>query len=321
MEFRKQTSRGRTGLIKPVKYTLVKALTGLREKNYRASEDKNRYSLTAREMVVLGKLINAWKDVVGLQLAKKTCPTRLIKGKLYLAVADSQWMQTLIFLKDKIIAKLAHLFPDISINEIIGKPGKIPEEVEKLVKDAEWPDWQQESAAAIAEVTDPELASLLVRCRQKLSARLKGLEERGFKLCRNCRAAVTISGDETCAMCKFNNRTDSLMQVRVILRDMPWLTHDELNEFDPKLNSGEYLGIRLALLEESLESIDELAAELSVDFVETTFVRLKKEMARAVMLHTGKMPDEVDVSNLRSEDTPDLRWTDILAMFPGENEC
>lgn len=320
MEYRKQTSRGKVGAVKPVKYTLVKALSGLREKNHRASEDKGRYSLTAREMVVLGRLINGWKDVVGLQLAKKTCPTRLIKGKLYLAVSDSQWMQTLLFLKEKIISKLTQLFPDITISEIIGKPGKIPEEVAELVKNAEWPDWQEEEAGGI-EGADPELEKLLVRCRQKLNARLKGLEDRGFVLCSECKAAVTDSVDTICAMCKFNNRLDGLIQVRSLLKDMPWLPLEELNEFDSALNLGEYLSIRIGLLEESLATIDEMAAELYVDFTQNNFHKIKNEMVRAVMLHTGKMPDEVDIFNLPAEDMPRKNWEEILTIYHGEDEC
>lgn len=321
MDYRKQPARGKVGAMKPVSFSLVKALSGLRETNHRASEQKQRYLLTARDMVILGRLINSWKDVVGLQLAAKTCPTRLIRGKLYLTVADSQWMQTLVFLKVRIIEKLSELFPDMKINDVVGRPGVIPPEVEKLVREATWPDWQSEEALPLASVKDPELADQLSRCQRKLDARLRGLEERGYQLCLLCRAAVTRSKEGICAMCLYNNREDKLMHTRSVISEMPWLNLDEVREIDPDLGPIEFEAIRNCLLDDSLVLISELGADLAIDYDEQSFKRMKKEMVRAMMLFTGCMPDEVDFEHLRVEDMPDRQWIDFLAVKPGDGEC
>ncbi|HNX76561.1 MAG TPA: hypothetical protein PKM56_12795, partial [Candidatus Rifleibacterium sp.] len=61
--FRQTTGKKRIGQVKPVNHTLIKAISGMREANYRASDGKQRYALTARDLVVLGKLVIAWKDV------------------------------------------------------------------------------------------------------------------------------------------------------------------------------------------------------------------------------------------------------------------
>lgn len=319
--FRQTTGNKRLGLVKPVNYSLVKALTGIREANHRASDNRQRFVLTARDLLVLGKLINAWKDIVGLQLAAKTCPTRLIKGKLYLAVADSQWLQTLVFLKARIIEKLNELFPEMKISEIIGKPGIIPPEVEKIVKEASWPEWQSEKIVPMAELKDPELAEQLRRCQQKLDARLKGLEERGYKLCVLCRAAVTRSDNGVCAMCVYKSREDKLLQTRVLISEMPWLTFEEVSEFDGGLGKIEFEAIRNQLLDDSLALIRELAVDLALVYDEECHVRMKKEMVRAMMLFSGCMPDKVDFDYLHTCELPDPEWLHFLAIKPGEPEC
>lgn len=321
MEFFRQISGNKRGLVKPVNYSLVKALSAIREANHRGSDGKQRFVLTARDLITLGKLIKAWKDIVGLQLAAKTCPTRLIKGKLYLAVADSQWLQTLVFLKAKIIEKLNGLFPEMKITEVIGKPGIIPPEVEKLVKEASWPEWQTEEAVPMAELKDSELSEQLRRCQQKLAARLKGLEERGYQLCLLCRAAVTRSKTGICAMCVYKSREDQLMHTRVLVAEMPWLTFDEIREFDDVLDKVEFEAMRVELLDDSLALIRELAIDLALDFDEESHIRMKKEMVRAMMLFSGCMPDEVDFDYLHTQELPDPEWLHFLAIKPGEPEC
>ncbi|EKD81796.1 MAG: hypothetical protein ACD_39C01635G0001 [uncultured bacterium] len=320
MENRKQSARGKIGAIKPVGFTLVKALSGLREKGRRATGDQSRFLLGAREMMVLGKLINAWKDVVGLQLAHKTCPTRLIRGSLYLAVADSQWMQTLIFLKTPIIEKLNQLFPDIRIVDIIGRPGEIPEAVEELLADADWPDWQQETARPLP-ADDAELGKLLERCQRKLDARLRGLRQKGFDLCHNCQATVTDSPTGICAVCVFAGREKDRAQARQLIKEMPWLTLEELHEYDPQLDTIELAAIRLELLENNLAFIREIAMEQVNEFNEENFRQMKKEMVRAVMLYTGCMPDEVDLDQLHPDQLPDPDWLSYLTLDTGETQC
>lgn len=320
MEIRKQSARGRVGAIKPAGFTLVKALSNLREQNRRATEDRSKFLLGAREMLVLGKLVNAWKDVVGLQLAHKTCPTRLIRGCLYLAVADSQWMQTLVFLKTRIIEKLNQLFPDVKITDVIGRPGKIPEAVEELLADADWPDWQKETAHTFP-VDDAELGKLLERCQRKLDARLRGLRQKGFDLCRSCEAAVTDSPDRICAVCIFAGREKNRAQVRSLIQEMPWLTIEELHEFDPLLDSVELSAVRLETLENTLAFVRELAMEQTGEFNEEGFRQMKKEMVRAVMLYTGCMPDEVDLDQLHPEQIPDPDWISYLTLETGEAQC
>ncbi|MFA7146387.1 MAG: DUF721 domain-containing protein, partial [Candidatus Riflebacteria bacterium] len=123
-------------MIKPLQQGLIKAIASLRKDG---GDIKKRYVI-AKSMLALGRLINSWKDVVGIVLASHTYPYRLIKGRLFLAVSDSQWMQTLTFLRSEIISKLNNTFPDMKITEICARVGVIPEEVKRNIEESIWPD-------------------------------------------------------------------------------------------------------------------------------------------------------------------------------------
>ena len=309
-------SKRRSGIgKKPISFGLVKAIASMRKACFNSegnNESDYKHNLAAKDLLLLGRLINSWKDVVGLQLASKTCPIRLFKGTLYLSVSDSQWMQTLLFLKAGIIQKLGQIFPDLKIKEITGRIGKIPGSVLKIVKESSWPDWQEEEIVQKPEVKNPELAQTMDKCQQKLSARLKGLEEKGYKLCKICRANVTRSEDGVCAMCLFDHRSDIRMKSRSLLAETPWMTLEEVRQEQPELTSVEYDYIKNELLAETLKMVDELYSDLEYDYDEETAEMLRKEMVRGIVLHTGVTPDKVNLSNLKLKQLPDKKWINYL---------
>ncbi|MBP5470932.1 MAG: DUF721 domain-containing protein [Candidatus Riflebacteria bacterium] len=302
---------------KPVSFSLVKIIASMRKacfNNEGTSESDYKHNLAAKELVVLGRLINSWRDVVGIQLASKTCPLKLFKGTLYLTVSDSQWMQTLLFLKAGIIQKLDKIFPDLKIKDILGRIGKIPASVVKLVKESAWPDWKEEEITEKPKVKNPELAKSIDKCQQKLSARLKGLEEKGYRLCKICRANVTRSKDGICAMCLFDHRSDIRMKSRSVLAEMPWLSFDEVCKEQPELTSDEYNFIKNELLNETLKMVDELYSDLNYDYDEETAEMIRKEMIRGIILYTGITPDQIELNKVKTKQLPDKKWQTYLKL-------
>lgn len=306
---------------KPIKKGLVKALNSIRDQKRRADHTQSTVNLTGKETLVLGRLIYGWKDIVGLQLASKTCPVRFFRGKLFLAVADSQWLQTLTFLRTKIIDKLNEHYPDLHITEVIGRPGTIPAEVKKLVEEAEWPDWNEEEGFVPPEHCDSELSEVVSRCYQKASAKLKGLEKRGYVLCQSCNAAVTKSADAICAVCLFNKNRENFMMVKRLIKEMPWLTVDEVNQMEYSISSGELTAIRSLLFQETTEIIDIVAERLESEKNSELAAEMKKEIVRAIMLDSGCMPDEVDLHNLRKEQIVDMRWVQYIELAEEVGKC
>ena len=301
----------------PISFGLVKAITSMRKACFKEegkSESDYKHRLAAKDLVILGRLINGWKDIVGTQLASKTCPLKLFKNTLYLTVSDSQWMQTLLFLKAGIIQKLEQKCPDLKIKEIIGRIGKIPASIEKLVKDASWPDWKEEEIIEKSEINNAELAKSIDECQQKLSARLKGLEEKGYTLCKICRANVTRSKDGICAMCVFDHRSDIMMKSRTIIAEMPWLTYEDVKKEQKELTLIEYDSIKNDLLNDTLKVVDELFSDLKEDYDEDTADMMRKEIVRGIILYTGLTPDKIDLEKVKVKQLPEKKWLDYLNL-------
>ena len=301
----------------PISFGLVKAITSMRKACFKEegkSESDYKHKLAAKDLVILGRLISGWKDIVGIQLASKTYPLKLFKNSLYLTVSDSQWMQTLLFLKAGIIQKLEQKFPDLKIKEIIGRIGKIPASIEKLVKDASWPDWKEEEIIEKSEINNAELAKSIDECQQKLSARLKGLEEKGYTLCKICRANVTRSNDGVCAMCVFDHRSDIMMKSRTLIAEMPWLTYEEVKKEQKELSLLEYDSIKNDLLNDTLKVVDELFSDLKEDYDEDTADMMRKEIIRGIILYTGLTPEKIDLEKVKVKQLPDKKWLDYLKL-------
>jgi len=301
-------------VIKPLQQGLIKAIASLRKDG---GDIKKRYVI-AKSMLALGRLINSWKDVVGVVLASHTYPYRLIKGRLFLAVSDSQWMQTLTFLRSEIISKLNNTFPDMKITEICARVGVIPEEVKRNIEESIWPDWREEPITEVKGVKDKDLAEGIKRCCQKSSARIKGLTDKGYKLCIICRAVPTRSSDGVCAMCLYKSQESTRLKATTLISEMPWLTYEEVSESGLGLSELEYNSIKEDLYSASDSLITELGKDLSVEFDEETFAQLQKEITRAIILRTGCMPDRVDLSDIKSLEFFDARWYKYLKPFIGE---
>ena len=71
------------------------------------------------------KLLKAWKECVGPNIAKRAAPTRLIGGTLYCAVSSSPWMTELNYQKREIIERLNRTLGESVVKEIILKVGQV----------------------------------------------------------------------------------------------------------------------------------------------------------------------------------------------------
>ncbi len=318
MVARKQTKR--KPKIAYVKNTLVKALTQIREKSYKQGDSgsQTRFILSGKEMVVLGKLVHSWREIAGIQLASKTCPTRLYQGRLTLAVSDSQWMQTLVFLKHELLKKLQKKFPEMNIKDIQGRVGKLPEELSLLPDYINWPDWTKEEDIKLPEIADTDLLKKINSCQKKLSARVKGLKEQGFMMCQKCSANMTKLPDGICAVCIHNDSKETLIKTRSMVLDQPWINFDEAKRFLPDLRKVEFDLIKTELLDDCLDQIEIYALQISAAFDAKTASEMKKEIVKAVVLDAGCSPAEVDPDNLTDSQILDIRWLEFLKISGAE---
>lgn len=71
------------------------------------------------------KLIKAWKECVGPNIARRAMPTRLIGGTLHCAVSSSPWMTELNYQKREIIERLNRTLGESVVKEMILKVGQV----------------------------------------------------------------------------------------------------------------------------------------------------------------------------------------------------
>jgi hypothetical protein len=290
---------------------ILRSIASLRQDR----QEKRRFAV-ASNMLNLGNLIVRWKDIVGQQLATKTYPSKLIHGRLYLIVSDSQWMQTLAFVKPQILEKLSSVFPKLKVKDIVGKVGVIPAEAQELTQTQPWPDWQQEARPDTSQIKNKELAETIERCYQRSSARIKGLEGMGYQRCKVCKALPTRSENGVCAQCVYNAREAKRVQTMALLADMPWLTYEEASESDHELTMLEFDLIKEQLYEHTEAVIKLCGEELLVGYDEQLYEELAHEITRALILRTGCMPDQVDLTRVTARDLPNVKWMLYLNAAP-----
>ena len=61
---------------------------------------------------------NAWRQAVGEPAARYTCPGRIRRGVLDVAVANSTIIQELLFQKSELLLSLKRLLPDTRIQDL-----------------------------------------------------------------------------------------------------------------------------------------------------------------------------------------------------------
>lgn len=71
------------------------------------------------------KLLKAWKECVGPNIAKRAMPKRLIGGTLHCAVSSSPWMTELNYQKREIIERLNRILGEPVVKEMILKVGEV----------------------------------------------------------------------------------------------------------------------------------------------------------------------------------------------------
>ncbi|OIP27224.1 hypothetical protein AUK22_05820 [bacterium CG2_30_54_10] len=322
----RKNSHQRKGGFSPLKSTVTQCVAIFRNKQH-ANRDQNSNSgnwlpedVSACDMVALGRLAYSWEQIAGRDLRRFVYPSRLARGKLTVICADSQWFQTLTYLKPSIHANLRRLFPDLQISSIDGRLGTIPVAVQREPVEV-WPDWNQEGTIDLPDIGNPDLTNTIQTCRKKLQARLKGLTTKGYHLCGKCGFNLIPSGVEACSICTFKAREQDLAKTRSLLNETPWISFDEVKKLVAGLAQLEFDAIRSELLGEALNRIRIFGADLKESFNLGDYLKMRYEMFRAVIFQTGIMPNLVDLDDSSGKFLLDPSWKEFLALGIEEEVC
>jgi predicted nucleic acid-binding Zn ribbon protein len=64
------------------------------------------------------QFVLVWKEIVGVDIARRTRPECIERGTLIVRVCDSAWAQELSFRKEMLIGRMAEHLPDADITDI-----------------------------------------------------------------------------------------------------------------------------------------------------------------------------------------------------------
>lgn len=122
------------------------------------------------------KLHQAWPEIVGPLIAKRTCPLKLIRKTLYVNVSSQTWMTELQYQKNDIIERIKEMVDQELVNDIIFRPGTIKKPATRKKKVIEVKDVAinerkaYESAfidKTLTPIKDKELRELIRRTMSK----------------------------------------------------------------------------------------------------------------------------------------------------------
>lgn len=282
----------------PVSLCLENALSCLRNRQIPENREiSGRYHPPyGKEMILLGKLLYKWSEIIGSDLAAHVKPKRLIRGRLILICSDSQWMQTLIFIKRQIVERIRIFYPEIVINSVVSSIAKLPVEL-RTCEHVPWPDWTFEPDSDIPSNTSRELYDIMRRCYKKLSARRKALIAEGWKPCRNCRNSLVHEKMQLCFACMNRKKEELTGKLRSILSDTPWLSVDTVKEMEPDADEIVIDSVRSDLYLETRSRINSLISELAFSDDRDLTLTIKFEIIRALILKTGISPDQLEINS------------------------
>ncbi|MBF0542853.1 MAG: DUF721 domain-containing protein [Candidatus Riflebacteria bacterium] len=274
-----------------------------------------QFFLNGKDLVRLGKLKYNWKKIVGDETAKNAIPTRISGKRLFLSCSNSQWLHTLIFLKENIVQKVKNQL-GFELNEIKGEVGQIKDFISKNEKHCfEPPSWEKEEPPSIPSEVPQEMKKKIQIIAQKLDARKKWFELNGFHLCEKCQANLIQSSSNICAVCSSQNRENLLIQARSILLETPWISFFQTSQILPELGISDWRNIRNELYNECLKIADEYAISVAkqlendqeIDHEEME--NFKAEVIKTIILSHEEIPIKIDLNDLTSIPyLPERNW-------------
>jgi hypothetical protein len=121
-----------------------------------------------------------WEEVVGPQIAARTCPVRIHEGVLEVNVDQPTWMQQLQLMKPKILTQLNAEMGKATIKDLFLKRGKVNIRFDKPVEQP--PAWRmvelddsemRQIDGLLTAISDPELRAEMERFLVKQMRLLK----------------------------------------------------------------------------------------------------------------------------------------------------
>lgn len=247
-------------------------------------------------------LAAGWPDIVGEDVARNSCPTRLVAGTLTITTRSGAWSQQLSFLSERIVAAARARVSQTKIDQLRFRVGNVREASAAALHPA-----GEAGAAAVVrarrrkrvlQASTPAATAheALARFRATVSGRRRAKEAAGWKECRGCEALIAPGSDAFCTTCANAREEARTAAVARLLFEAPWLGYAGTAALIEGLTTREYESVRARLLSRWWEALSRarFAKKLSRDgrerLIASSYVLLKSRLA----------PEEIAPATIRN---------------------
>jgi len=125
-------------------------------------------------LVLLGRLVQHWHDIAGLQLAAVTQPDSIRGRVLFITVNDAIWLQQVTFYQAQLLENIRSAIGDVAITKLhftlarsssrqpeLSSPEEMPEPLPLTAEEA------RQVQEGTADITDPDLREAIRRAWQR----------------------------------------------------------------------------------------------------------------------------------------------------------
>lgn len=187
----------------------------------------------------------AWPSIVGKDVAANAFPTEIERGALLVTARSSAWSQQLAFLSEQIVAALRARFPDVALEKLRLRVGKMPASRESRGASG------RGTAATGGSYTRPaarDLAEAMARFRADVEGYQRAKRDAGWKECRRCGALIAPRTQAWCVVCANGRGDERAATVARLLFEAPWLGYEGVAAQVDELARDEYERVRKQLL-------------------------------------------------------------------------
>jgi hypothetical protein len=183
-----------------------------------------------------------WRKIVGEEIAARAFPKKIDNGLLLVATNNAVWAHHLMTMKEDIILKLNNYMQKKVVRDIKFQAGYFINDQNQENTDEEnnlnffrkniilSESELNELDSTTAMLNDKYLRNKIHQILKKDITLKKAKKSQGWKNCKNC---GTLCPPDTilCTMCLLEEREENNNKVRVLIKQVPWISYDECKQY------------------------------------------------------------------------------------------
>jgi hypothetical protein len=241
----------------------------------------------------LALLAAGWTEIAGDDVAKHSCPTRLIEGTLTITTRSSAWSHQLSLLSEQILAAVKARLPGMPLTRLRFRVGPLPRVGNVRVVERT-PAFVRPTRRPRAQGAGAQDA--LKQFRDDVDASGRAKRAAGWQSCARCGALTTPCASGLCAVCRSDLDRERADEVARLLYEAPWLGYAGTAALIRGLSLEEYEAIRSRLLASWWETLSRARAAKRVpaDSAERSIA------SSYVILHSQLSPEAIAPATVRN---------------------